>query len=72
MKFPMYFVDENGVIHTVYSETESTYTNHFNIANRPYGYDVEILFQDGGELCIDQEYCLWDSLVELASVIERE
>lgn len=60
-----YFVAENGVIYTVYPNGKSNYSDTDNI--EVLDCKVHILEMDG---CVKDEYQLWDSLSELASVID--
>ena len=62
-----YFVSENGVIYTVYPNGKTNYQVTENIA--VLDFKVQILEMDG---CVKGEYQLWNSLSELASVIDSK
>lgn len=69
-KFPLYFVNQDGVIHSVFSESSSTFRDDFVIE----GGTILILgeYEEGGGREIIEEFQLWDSLLVLSSEIENK
>ena len=71
-KYPLYFVDNEGIIHTVFDDKNSTLTNNFNIEVVSWGLNFRQLEWQGDELLVFEEYHLWNTLTELAKQIEGE
>ena len=73
-KYPLYFVDNEGIIHTVFDDNNSTLTSCFDIKvgdNGGLTYRHLTDWEDGNWL-VFEEYTLWNTLTELAKQIEGE
>lgn len=67
-KFPQYFINDKGVIHTISGESSCTYCEMFSIVETPDGLHIWVLEENDpfGE----EEYQLWNSLKLLEETIE--
>ena len=66
-----YFVSENGAIWTVFNDNSTNYGSHIRVTSD--GSTVEVLGKyDGAERLIEEEYQLWQSLLDLSAHIEAE
>lgn len=79
MKFPKYYVDDCGIIHTLFSENHCTvdvFGIEYIIDNtEPYLQIVYGEWEDdypNPTFRYDQEFVLWDSLIELAKTIKEK
>ena len=71
-EYPLYFIDNNSVIHTVVGDRNCTLTNCFDIEVVSWGLNFRHLHKDGEEFEVFGEYRLWNTLTELAKQIEGE
>lgn len=73
MKFPQYFIDEDGVIHTLFSSVTCTLGRQdFKLEDHGHYATIEIgEWGDDGSFRHDYSYVLWESLVALAKRIEE-
>ena len=72
MKFPQYFVDEDGVIHTLFNQIQGTFGQQdFKLEDQGQYVTIEIgEWENDGCFRHDYSYVLWESLVALAKKIE--
>lgn len=64
------FVDIHGVIYSLYDNGQSNFPHYFTITED--GKTLQVLGEmaECGDIAIDEEYTIWDSLTELAKQIE--
>ena len=76
MKFPQYYVNQDGVVHTIFDRNSSTCGNLFQLVEvtEEDTSTVLILERDGVDLglLIVDEFTLWPTLMSLAEAIEGE